>query len=126
MKKFLATVGTAIAYVSMIPSTYAATNWAPTQIGDASVGEIIQNVLNILLIIVVIAAVIYITLAGLKYVTSQGDAGKAKEAQAAITNAIIGLVVAFAAYFVVTFVLAQLGLNVEDFDVESVARALIA
>lgn len=125
MKKFLASVGTAAAIVSMIPAAYAQT-WKPTQIGDAQVGTIIQNILNILLVIVVIAAVIYITLAGLKYVTSQGDAGKAKEAQAAITNAIIGLVVAFAAYFVVTFVLGQLGLNIDEFDVDSAVKAITA
>ncbi|WKZ30583.1 MAG: pilin [Candidatus Dojkabacteria bacterium] len=74
--------------------------------------EIISSFLDLLLIIVVIASVFYLVLAGLKYITSGGDAGKTKEAQSAIMNVIIGLIVAISAYFLVQFVLKQLGVDI--------------
>lgn len=82
-------------------------SWLPDFLGTQTSDQFIQNILNILLFVVVIAAVIYITLAGIKYITSQGDAGKTKESQAAITNAVIGLVVSFGAYFLVSIVLGR-------------------
>ena len=48
---------------------------------------------------------------GLQYVTSQGDAQKAKNAMSSITNAIIGLIVAFAAYALIQLIMNQLGLG---------------
>jgi hypothetical protein len=110
---FAATAGT---FVLSIPRVMAGVSWAPGVVGqDRDVYDFIGNILNLLLFIVVVAAVLYITLAGFKYISSQGDPGKAKEAQAAITNAVIGLIVAFAAYFLVQLVLSQLGASIEDF-----------
>lgn len=49
--------------------------------------------------------------AGVQYISSQGDANKAKTAMSSITNAIIGLVVAFAAYALVSLVLNTLNVD---------------
>jgi len=105
--------------LSAVSSVHAQASWLPSYFSNnsnQSLNSIIGSVLTLLLFIVVIGAVIYITLAGLKYITSQGEANKAKEAQAAITNAIIGVVVAFIAYFLVTFILDRLGFNPDQFD----------
>lgn len=112
---FAASAGT---FVLSIPRVMAeGVSWAPQIVsGDRNVYDFIGSILNLLLFIVVVAAVLYITLAGFKYISSQGDPGKAKEAQAAITNAVIGLIVAFAAYFLVQLVLSQLGASIEDFN----------
>ncbi len=89
-----------------IPAVHA--TWGPTgPTGNAN--ELIKNILNTILIIVVIAAVVYIMFAGLQYVSSQGDAAKAKTAMGSITNAIIGLIVAFTAYILVQLIMNQLG-----------------
>lgn len=108
-------------FMSGISSVAAASSvsasWGPDIItGVNDLDAVIQGLLNLLLFLVVIAAVIYITMAGFKYISSQGDPGKAKEAQAAITNAIIGLVVAFAAYFIVTFVITRIGADPNQFQ----------
>lgn len=92
----------------VIPSVKA--NWAPPGIGNDP-NTLIKSILNTILIIVVISAVIYIMFAGLQYVSSQGDAAKAKTAMGGITNAIIGLIVAFAAYVLVQLIMTQLGLG---------------
>jgi len=62
----------------------------------------------------VVAAVIFMMFAGIQYVTSQGDAAKAKTAMSSITNAIIGLVVAFAAYALVQMVMSAIGIAKRD------------
>ncbi len=121
MKKVASTLAViGVAFLSSIGTVSAAASWLPSQLTGAntptSLNEVVSSFLTILLFVVVIGAVVYISLAGFKYISSQGDANKAKEAQAAITNAIIGVVVAFIAYFVVTFVLGQLGFNPDNFN----------
>jgi len=93
----------------VIPSVKAAETggWQPSGVsGDAN--ELIQRTLDLILIVVVVAAVIFIMFAGIQYVSSQGDAGKAKTAMSSITNAIIGLVVAFAAHALVQLVMTNI------------------
>jgi TRAP-type C4-dicarboxylate transport system permease small subunit len=94
----------------VIPPVFAAeegNSWQPSGVtGDAN--ALIRRTLDLILIIVVVAAVIFIMFAGIQYVTSQGDASKAKTAMSSITNAIIGLVVAFAAYALIQLVMGQI------------------
>lgn len=93
----------------IIPAVHAQ-DWAPDGAsGDAN--ALIKQILNLILIVVVVAAVVFIMFAGLQYVTSQGDATKAKNAMSGITNALIGLIVAFAAYALVQLVMSQLNLG---------------
>lgn len=94
----------------LIPAVKAQANWIPDQ-GVKDGNDLVKQVLNLILIIVVVAAVVFIMFSGLQYVTSQGDATKAKTAMSGITNAIIGLVVAFAAYALVQVVMSQLKLG---------------
>lgn len=125
-KKLVAAVSAASALYFGIPSVAASAGWAPSALPSSDLNVVIQGILNMLLFIIVIAAVVFISLAGLKYISSQGDAGKAKEAQAAITNAVIGLVVAFAAYFIVTFVLGRLGIDQNQFNsISEVVRSVL-
>jgi hypothetical protein len=53
--------------------------------------------------------VIMIIVAGLRYVTSNGDPQTASKAKNTIIYAIIGLVIAILSYAIVNFVLSQLG-----------------
>lgn len=99
-----------VSYVKdvVIPVVRAAdTDWGPKTTVEAN--TLVKQTLNLILLVVVVAAVVFIMFAGMQYVTSQGDATKAKNAMAGITNAIIGLIVAFAAYAVVQLVMSQLG-----------------
>ncbi|WKZ23567.1 MAG: hypothetical protein QY312_02260 [Candidatus Dojkabacteria bacterium] len=97
----------------VIPSV-SAVSWVPENAAGLEANELIKRVINVILIIVVIAAVIFIMFAGIQYVSSQGDATKAKTAMSSITNAIIGLIVAFAAYALVTLVMNQIGVEITD------------
>lgn len=66
---------------------------------------IITTVVQFLTILVGIAAVITIIIAGLRFVLAMGDSNTATTARNAIIYAIIGLVIALASQAMITFVL---------------------
>lgn len=71
------------------------------------IGPIITTVINVLLFIVGIISVIMIIIGGIMYATSAGDAGTVTKAKNTILYAVIGLVVAFLAFAIVNWVIAQ-------------------
>lgn len=73
-----------------------------------SLDDTVKTIINLLSIIVGIAAIIMIIYAGLKYITSAGEAEKIKSAKAALLYAIIGLVIVALAQTIVHFVLTEL------------------
>ncbi len=64
-----------------------------------------QTIINVMVSVVGIVAVAVIVIGGILYVTSTGDASKAKRAQHTILYGVVGLVVAILAYAIVNFVL---------------------
>ncbi|MEX1995223.1 MAG: hypothetical protein WD887_00395 [Candidatus Saccharimonadales bacterium] len=77
----------------------------------------IQTAANLIAIVAVIGAVIIIIISGFKYVTAGGSIGgsragdsptKAKEAQATLVGAVIGLIVVAFAWTIVNFVTSRL------------------
>lgn len=67
--------------------------------------DLLKNGLNLVYFIVGIVAVIMIVIAGYKYITSNGDSGKAQSAMKTILGAVIGLVVVLSAFAITNFVL---------------------
>lgn len=74
---------------------------------QTNVNDIVTVVINILLFIIGIISVVMIIIGGIMYATSAGDPSKAGKAKNTILYAIIGLVVAFLAYAIVNWVVAQ-------------------
>lgn len=72
---------------------------------NVSLTKIIRNVINIFSIIIGIVAVIMVMVAGFKYITAAGDSSSISSAKSTIIYAIVGLVVAALAQFIVQFVL---------------------
>lgn len=72
-----------------------------------SLDGIIANVVNILSILVGIAAVVMIIVGGFKYITSNGDTGNINSAKQTIVYAVIGLVIVAFAQFMVQFVIKE-------------------
>lgn len=68
----------------------------------------VSNIINLLLFIVGVVSVVVIIIGGLLYVTSAGDSGKVTIAKNTILYAVVGLVLAFAAYAIVRYVISQL------------------
>jgi uncharacterized membrane protein len=72
--------------------------------GGASLGTIAKDAVNILSLIVGIAAVIMVIVGGFRYVTSGGDSNSVSGAKNTIIYAVVGLAIVAAAQFIVQFV----------------------
>jgi len=71
--------------------------------------ETVKNVLNTVYLWIGIIAVVVIIIGGYKYTMSQGDAAKVKSAKDTIMYAVIGLIVALAAFAITNFILGAMG-----------------
>ena len=69
---------------------------------------LIADIVSTLLFIVGAISVVMIIFSGILYATSSGDAGKVARAKNTLTYSIVGLVVAFIAFAIVTWVVAQI------------------
>jgi len=86
------------------------TTCAPGGNSDPITGPngIIRKATNILAILAGVAAVIVIIIAGIQYITSNGDPQKAANARTAVIGAVIGLVIIIAAQSIIVFVVSKL------------------
>jgi hypothetical protein len=75
--------------------------------GGKALNTTVRAILNILSVIVGVAAVIMIILSGLRYITSGGDASKVGAAKSSLIYALIGLVIVALAQVIVHFVFAK-------------------
>jgi len=79
-------------------------DYVPGGLQTRSLSQYIQSIINAVLLLAGVVAVIYLIIGGYKYITSSGNAESVAEAKTTIFNAIIGLVIIFAAYVMVDFV----------------------
>jgi cytochrome bd-type quinol oxidase subunit 2 len=75
----------------------------------ANDGSTINTLMQFAFIIGGVAAMFVIILAGIQFITSQGDPEKAKKARSTIIYAVIGLVICVSSFTIVRFVLGRLG-----------------
>src|SRR5437870_3803797 len=66
--------------------------------GLTTVVKVIANALTLLLILVTILTLVYLIWGGINWTTSGGDKSKVAQARAKITYAIIGLIIAFISF----------------------------
>lgn len=71
-------------------------------------GSTLQNVINIVLAIAASVALLLITIAGFKYVMSQGNPDEVAQAKNQIIYALVGLVITMAAFGITTFIYARI------------------
>lgn len=62
---------------------------------------IVGGIVNILLVLAVVLALIFLIWGGVRWISSGGDKGKIDSARSTIVAAIVGLILAFLAYFFV-------------------------
>ncbi len=75
---------------------------------DAGTGNF-QNVLQIVFAVMAALAVLFIVIAGLRFITAQGNPQEVSKAKSTIIYALIGLLVALLAEAIVAFTLGKLG-----------------
>lgn len=117
IKKAATIISPAVAYLSVTGSALATTvnlcdpnNPNFQQFGKlcnqsaSNVGNIIMGIIIILFIIAVIVALIFLIWGGLKWIFSGGDKTAVESARNTIIAAVIGLVIVFAAFFLLNLI----------------------
>lgn len=74
---------------------------------SALIAEIIKVVLSLLAVVFLILIIV----SGVKWMTANGEEEQIKKAKATLINAVIGLLIIFAAYAITYFVFSNLPLN---------------
>jgi len=74
-------------YTPLTPST-----------NNPTIGDVVDSIITLILYAAGIAATIYLLWAGIQYITSAGDEGKATKARQGIVNAVIGIIVIVLAF----------------------------
>jgi len=118
-------VAAAVSYLALSVPSYAATSDSicPPSTSQFSAlcnlklnagSSIVGNIVVILLVLAVLLALFFLILGGIRWITSGGDKAKLESARGTITSAIVGLIVAFLAFFiltVITFVFTNKGIT---------------
>lgn len=132
MKKILATLGTGAAFLSLSTQAFAgggeSVNPCPESgqfqalcnLSADNIGAVIGAAVTLLLIIAVIIALFFLILGGIRWITSGGDKGKVESARGTIIAAIIGLVIAFLAFFILSLALSFFGLSLTDLTLPTI------
>ena len=85
-------------------------------------GSFIGNIIVFILIIAIIIAVIFLIYGGIKWIVSGGDKQGVESARNHIIAAIVGLIIALLAFFIVTLVLGLLGINIRSFNIPTLIK----
>ena len=79
--------------------------------GNLKLGEIVSGLLPYLFAGAGLLLLLYLLLGGFQLMTSGGDPKKTQEAKGKITNALVGFIIVFIAYWLVQIIASILGLG---------------
>jgi len=80
-------------------------------------GGIISGAISLVLVLVALVFFFILVIGGLKWITSGGDEKKVAAARAQITNALIGLVIVFAAWAIMSLLGTVFGINLTNLTI---------
>ena len=117
MKKVVALLTPAVAFLSFAPKASAETLCASEgtifePLCNPDLGTILVGLINLIFILAVVAALLYLIWGGFKWLISGGDKTAVQGAREHIVAAIVGLVIIFLSYFILNFVI---GFFIPDF-----------
>jgi uncharacterized protein YacL len=124
MKKIVALILAAGTYLSFAASAFAGATVNPCanagqfanlcNLNANNIGAVIGAAVEFILIIAVIIALFFLIWGGVRWITSGGDKAKVESARGTIIAAIIGLVIAFLAFFILSLALSFFGLSLTN------------
>jgi hypothetical protein len=124
MKKVLGTLAAGAGYLTFAASSFAQGSVDPCasattikslcNIKGNNLGPIIGNAVTFILVIAAVIALFFLIWGGIRWITSGGDKAKVESARGTIIAAIIGLVISFLAFFILSIVLGFFGLSLSN------------
>jgi hypothetical protein len=127
MKKALAIGLSAISYLTFATSSFA-TSACPTgafanlcNITGNSIGTVLGYAIQLIFILAVLVALLYLIWGGFKWLTSGGDKTAVGSAREHIVAALVGLVVIFLSYFILNIIVKLFtGFDLTNFTLPSI------
>lgn len=83
-------------------------------------GSVVSKGIQVLIIIAVIIAVLFLLWGGIKWILSGGDKAKVESARNTIIGGIVGLVLVFLAYFIISVVGGLFGININNLSLPTI------
>ncbi|MDD2225394.1 MAG: hypothetical protein PHP97_04530 [Candidatus Shapirobacteria bacterium] len=83
-----------------------------TNLENLTVNGMVSGAISLVLIVVSLVFFFILVIGGLKWITSGGDEKKVAAARAQITNALIGLVIVFAAWAIMKLIGSLFGIDI--------------
>ena len=128
MKKYIAILPLA-AYLSFVPSAFAFNACDPNgqfhilcTINAFSFGGVVGTLIQMVFIIAVLAALLYLIYGGFRWLISSGDKSNIGAAREHIVAAMVGLVIIFLSYFIINMLIYVFaGQNLSDLRFPSIA-----
>jgi cytochrome bd-type quinol oxidase subunit 2 len=84
--------------------------------GSEYLALLVKNLLTLFLIITAVVALFMLIIGGIRWMTSSGDKAKMEGARSQITQALIGLVIVFCSFAIITLVGNFFGIQLLEFD----------
>ena len=91
------------------------------RIGKLTLPNMLSTLFSVLLVVVGIVFLFMLIMGGLKWMMSEGDDKKLTAARNQVTNALVGLVIVFAAWALVALINSIFGVNLLNFTIKPIA-----
>jgi len=133
MKKIITAILAAASYLSFATAAFATSSVNPCpgagqfsklcNLNANNIGPIVGAAVTFILIIAVLIALFFLIWGGVRWITSGGDKAKVESARGTIIAAIIGLVIAFLAFFILSLALSFFGLSLTNLQLPKIPNA---
>jgi len=90
-----------------------------TELTKITAESLVGGLVNLALVIAALVFFFILVMGGIKWITSQGDESKVKEAREQVTQALIGLVIVFVAFAIAKLIQAVFGVNIMELSIPS-------
>lgn len=90
-------------------------------VGKFRLNNMVSTFFSILLVVVGIVFLFVLIMGGLKWMMSEGDDKKLTAARNQVTNALVGLVIVFAAWAIVALINSIFGINLLNFTIPAMS-----
>ena len=132
MKKLVALLSPAI-YLSLTTSVFANTAVgnpcgtgqfsALCNLSAGSLGPLVGSLLQFIFVMAVLVALFFLVYGGFRWLVSSGDKTQVQAAREHIVAAIIGLVIIFLSYFILSILLGFFGVSLSNLSIPTIPGA---
>jgi uncharacterized protein YacL len=135
MKKVITTLLATAGYLGLATSAFAQTSVNPCTSSSASqfsklcnlnansIGPLVGAAVAFILVAAALIALFFLIWGGVRWIMSAGDKAKVDSARQTITAAIIGLIIAFLAFFILSLALSFFGLSLTNLTLPKIPNA---